>query len=152
MFGKCMYVRILTFFLFVFYHHKVTSASSNKNNISESDVTYSQVWWRILRISALHLPIQSAHTHTHTHTQQYTHTPGAVCSHLCGGTRGAVGGSVSCSRAPSSWYWRWTECWTFTPPPTTIPAGPRLELTTFPLWVRLSTIRPRLPRKVFGKY
>ncbi len=38
--------------------------------ISESDVTYSQVWWPILGIRALHLPIQSAHTQqwTHTHT------------------------------------------------------------------------------------
>ncbi len=41
-------------------------------------------------------PIQSSHTHTHTHT----HTPGAVFSHLCCGTQGTVGGSVSCSRAP----------------------------------------------------
>ncbi len=30
-------------------------------------------------------------------------------------------------------------------PPPTIPAGPRLELATFRLWVQLSTIRPRLP-------
>ncbi len=30
-------------------------------------------------------------------------------------------------------------------PPPTIPAGPRFELTTFCLRVRLSTIRPRLP-------
>ncbi len=35
-------------------------------------------------------------THTHTHCE---HTPGAVGSHLCCGTRGAVGGSVPCSRA-----------------------------------------------------
>ncbi len=62
--------------------------------LSESDVTYSQVWWPILRICALHLPIQSAHTHsTHKHT-------GALGSHLCCGARGAVGGSVPCSRAP----------------------------------------------------
>ncbi len=44
-------------------------------------------------------------THTHTvnthsseHTQQWTHT--AVGSHLCCGARGAVGGSMPCSRAP----------------------------------------------------
>ncbi len=37
---------------------------------SESDVTYGQVWWPILGIRALHLPIQSAHTQqwTHIHT------------------------------------------------------------------------------------
>ncbi len=67
---------------------------------SESDVTYSQVWWPILGIRALYLPIQ-VHTHppvnTHTHRE---HTPRAVDSHLCCGTRGAVGGSVPCSRAP----------------------------------------------------
>ncbi len=67
-----------------------------------SDVTYSQVWWYtqhmwpipiwwpILRIRALHLPIQ-VHTHTHTNTR------GAVGSHLCCGTQGAVGGLVPCS-------------------------------------------------------
>ncbi len=48
--------------------------------LRESDVTYGQVRWPILRICALHLPIQSAHTHTHTHRE---HTDGAVGSHLC---------------------------------------------------------------------
>ncbi len=44
---------------------------------------------------------------THTHNSENTHrehTPGAVGSHLCSGSRGEVGGSVSCSRAPQSWY------------------------------------------------
>ncbi len=84
---------------------------------SECDVTYGQVWWPILGICALHL------THPKcTHTQQWTHThrehtPGAVGSHLCCGTRGAVGGSVPCSRvSPQSWYWGWRERCTFTPP------------------------------------
>ncbi len=31
---------------------------------------------------------------------------------------GAIRGSVSCSRAPQSRYWRWREHWIFTPPPT----------------------------------
>ncbi len=58
---------------------------------------------------------------THTHSSE--HTPGAVGSQCCG-ARGAVGGSVPCSRvSPQSWYWRWREYWLFTPPPT-IPAGP----------------------------
>ncbi len=51
-------------------------------------------------------------THTHTHRE---HTPGAVGSQYCG-ARGAVGGSLPCSRAPQSWYWRWRERCTFTPP------------------------------------
>ncbi len=39
----------------------------------ESDMTYGQIWWPILGIHALHLPIQSVrvHTHTHTHTEQW---------------------------------------------------------------------------------
>ncbi len=43
----------------------------------------------------------------HTHSSEHTH--GAVGSHLCCGARGAVGGSVPCSRAPQSWYWGWRE-------------------------------------------
>ncbi len=60
-------------------------------------------------------PIQSAHTQQWTHTHR-EHTPGAVGSHLCCGARGAVGGSVPCSRAPQSWYWGWRERCTFTSP------------------------------------
>ncbi len=52
------------------------------------------------------------HTHSSEHTP-WTHT-GAVGIHLCCGARGAVGGSVPCSRAPQSWYWGWRECCTFT--------------------------------------
>ncbi len=37
------------------------------------------------------------------------------------------------------------ECWTFTPPPT-IPAGPRIELTTFGLQSDSLIIRPQLSR------
>ncbi len=88
-------------------------------------------------------PIQSAHTqqwtHTHReHTHSSEHTPGAVGSHLCCGARGAVGGSVSCSRTPQSWYWRRRESTVHSLPPPTIPAGPRLELATFRLRVQLS--------------
>ena len=82
-----------------------------------SDVTFSQVWWPILRISALHL------THPKcTHTEQWTHThtvnthPEQWAAILCCGARGAVGGSMPCSRAPKSWYWRWRENCTCTPP------------------------------------
>ncbi len=47
-----------------------------------------------------------------------------------------------CSRAPHHGI---EESTVHSLPPTTIPAGPRLELTTFRLWVWLFTIRPRLP-------
>ncbi len=82
-----------------------------------SEVTCGQVWWPILGICALHLTHPSAHTqqwtNTHTHCE---HTPGAVRSQCCG-ARGAVGGSVPCSRvSPQLWYWRWRERWLFTPP------------------------------------
>ncbi len=97
---------------------------------SESDVTYSQVWWPILGIRALHLPIQSAHTHRE-------HTPGAVGSHLCCGARGAVGGSVPCSRAPQSGYWGWRERCTFTPPTYN---SCRPETRTCNLWITSPTL------------
>ncbi len=71
---------------------------------SESDVTCGQVWLPILGICALHLTHpKCTHTAVNTHTHR-EHTPGAVGSHLCCGARGAVGGSVPCSRAPQSWY------------------------------------------------
>ncbi len=104
------------------------------NSDSDSDVTCGQVWWPILGICALHSTHPSAHTQQWTHTH-HEHTPGAVGSHLCCGARGAVGGSVPCSRAPQSWYWRWRV---HSLPPPTIPAGPRLELATFRLQVWLS--------------
>ncbi len=105
---------------------------------SESYVIYSQVWWPILGIRALPLSIQ-----VHTHSSEHTHTPGAVGSHLCCSAQGAVGGSVPFSRAPRRCIEGGRSAVHSLPPPT-IPAGPRLELTTFRLWVRLSTIRPRL--------
>jgi len=52
-------------------------------------------------------PIQSAHTAVNTHTP-WTHTRS---SHLCCSARGAVGGSVPCSKAPQSWYCQ-PETWT----------------------------------------
>ncbi len=62
--------------------------------LSESDETYGQVWWPILWSHALHL--------THPFILRRP---------------GAVGGSVLCSRvSPQSWYWRWREHCTFTPP------------------------------------
>ncbi len=87
----------------------------------------------ILGICALHLTHpKRARAHTHQWKQTYReHTPRAADSPLCFSTQGEVGGSVPCSRAPQSWYWGWRECWIFTPPPPTVPAGSRLELATF---------------------
>ncbi len=90
------------------------------------------------------LPIQ-----VHTHTQQWTHThrehtPGPVGSHLFCGARGAVGGSVPCSRAPRCDI-EGVESTVHSLPSPTTPAGPRFELATFRLWVWLSNIRPRFP-------
>ncbi len=118
------------------------------------DMMCGQVWCPILGVCALHLTHPSAHTqqwdmkkHTHTHTH-CEHPPWAVGCQCCG-TRGAVGGSVPCSRvSPQSWYWEWRECWPFTPPPPpppTIPAGP--ETRTCNLQVTgYKSIIPRLPQ------
>ncbi len=106
------------------------------------DVTYSQVWWPILGIRALHLThpkcthtAVNTHTHTHIHIP-WTHTRSSGQLFMLR-RPGSSWGFVPCSRAPQSWYWGWRERCTFTPPPT-IPAGPRLELATFRLQVRLS--------------
>ncbi len=57
----------------------------------------------------------------HTHSSE--HTPGAVGSHLCCGTRGAVGGSV-----PGHGIEGGGSAVHSLPPPT-IHAGPRLKLS-----------------------
>ncbi len=98
--------------------------SDTKRRRNKKRKTCGQVWCPILGnlCSAFNPP-------KCTHTVVNTHTPGAVGSQCCGtrgavggfgvllkGTsvvvlkvEGAVGGSVSCSRAPQSWYWRWRE-------------------------------------------
>ncbi len=95
------------------------------------------------------VPIQSAHTqrwtHTHTHRE---HTPGAVGSHFMLRHPGSSWGPVPCSRAPQSWYWRWRECCTFTPPPTYNSCRPYTR--TRDLWVTSPTLKPLghdFPRK-----
>ncbi len=78
-------------------------------------VTYSQVWWPILRIHALHLTHpKCTHTAVNTHTP-WTHTLSSGQSFMLQ-RRGAVGGSVPGLRASQSGYWEWRERWTFTPP------------------------------------
>ncbi len=83
-----------------------------------------------------------------THTVVNTHTP---WTHTQRGGHpfmlwrpGSSWGFGALLKGTSSWYWRWRECCTFTPPLTN-PAGPRFKHATFQLWVQLSTIRPRLP-------
>ncbi len=110
-------------------------------HISESDIQpYSEF---VLYI----LPIQSAHTHTHQWTHTHTHTP---WTH----TRSSEQPFMPCT-APGEQLG--VRClaqghlvvvlkveralYIYSPPLPTIPAGTRLELTTFRLWVRLSTIR-----------
>ncbi len=88
-------------------------------------------------ICAPHLPIQSAHTHRE-------HTPGAVGSHLCCSTRGAVEGLMPCSRALRGIEGGESAVHSLTPP--TIPAGPRLEPATFRLRVWLSNFK--LPQNI----
>ncbi len=89
---------------------------------------------------------------THTHTQQWVvnthceHAPGAVGSH-CSSARGAIGGSVPCSRAPQSWYWRWSSFCSFTIP--TFNPCRTWDSNPLPLDYKSDslTIRPRLPLK-----
>ncbi len=83
-------------------------------------VTYSQVWWPIFGIRALHLPIQ-VHTHSseHTHTQQWTHTPwthtrSSVQSFMLQ-RPGSSWGFSALLKSTSLWYWGWRERCTFTP-------------------------------------
>ncbi len=99
-----------------------------------------QVWWPILGICPLHL------THPSAHSQQWTHTWSSGQPYC--GARGAVGGSVPCSRvSPQSWYWRWREHLLFTPP-TDNPCR-TWESNRQPLGYKSNslTIRPRLPRR-----
>ncbi len=104
----------------------------------EREVVCGQVWWPILGICPLHL------THPSAHSQQWTHTWSSGQPYF--GARGAVGGSVPCSRvSPQSWYWRWREHLLFTPP-TDNPCR-TWESNRQPLGYKSNslTIRPRLP-------
>ncbi len=69
-----------------------------------------------------------------THSK-WTHTQSS--GQPCYSARGAVGGSVPCSRTPQSWYWRRRERWLLLPHQQSLP-DPRFEPTTFGLQVQLS--------------
>ncbi len=97
----------------------------------EGEVVCGQVWWPILGICPLHL------THPSAHSQQWTHTWSSGQPYC--GARGAVGGSVPCSRvSPQSWYWRWREHLLFTPPHLQSLPDLGIEPATFGLQVQLS--------------
>ncbi len=123
----------------LYRYRRKTNSSRGENfywyiandKISPIPTWHGQVWWPILGNCALHLTHPKC---THTHSE---HTPRAVGSHLCCGARGAVGGSVPCSRAPQSWYWRWMERCTFTPP-TYNSCQP--ETRTRNLWIASQTL------------
>ncbi len=111
---------------------------TRKEREREREVVCGQVWWPILGICPLHL------THPSAHSQQWTHTWSSGQPYC--GARGAVGGSVPCSRvSPQSWYWRWREHLLFTPP-TDNPCR-TWESNRQPLGYKSNslTIRPRLP-------
>ncbi len=96
------------------------------------DVTYSQVWWPILGIRALHLPIQ-VHTHSSEHTYTpWTHTRSSGQSFMLR-CSGSSWGSVPCCGIEGG------ESAVHSLPPPTIPAGPRLKLATFRRLFRLSS-------------
>ncbi len=129
--------------LFVIWNLRVTEKIAFKvvqiKKGKEREVVCGQVWWPILGICPLHL------THPSAHSQQWTHTWSSGQPYC--GARGAVGGSVPCSRvSPQSWYWRWREHLLFTPP-TDNPCR-TWESNRQPLGYKSNslTIRPRLPK------
>ncbi len=79
-------------------------------------------------------------TRTHREHTPWTHTQSSGQPFMLRRPRSSWGFGALL-KGTSSWFWGWRERCTLTPPPPTIPAGPRLELATFWLWVRLSTFR-----------
>ncbi len=84
-----------------------------------SEVKWSDVWPSMVthtrNLCSAFNPSKCTHTAVNTHTL-WTHTQSSGQPYCCS-ARGAVGGSVPCSRvSPQSWYWGWRERWLFTPP------------------------------------
>ncbi len=86
-------------------------------NASHNHVKWKWKWRDMWPSMVTHIRnLCSAVNPSKVHTQSSEHTQ-AVGSHLCCGARGAVGGSVPCSRVSAqSWYWGWRERWLFTAP------------------------------------
>ncbi len=77
---------------------------------------------------------------------KWTHTRSS--GQPCYSARGAVGGSVPCSRTPQSWYWRRRERWLFTPPTN----NPCRTWDSNPQPSDSLSIRPRLPPNMLDAY
>ncbi len=86
----------------------------------------------------------------HTHTQQWTHTHTVQWAAIYAAAPGEQLGVQCFAQGHLSRSIEGEESAVHLLPPPTIPAGPRLKLTTFRLWVRLSTIRPRLPHMFYS--
>ncbi len=107
--SMCLLLCVLPALFMVSMDIWITVTANEKKGKREREVVCGQVWWPILGICSLHL------THPSAHSQQWTHTRSSGQPYC--GARGAVGGSVPCSRvSPQSWYWRWREHLLFTPP------------------------------------
>ncbi len=107
----------------------------------ESDLTYGQVWWLILRICALQLThTQSAHTHTavNTHTP-WTHTRSSGQPFMLRhpGSSWGFGALLKCIKGGESTG--------HSLPPPTIPAGPDSNSQPLDYESDSLTIRPCLP-------
>ncbi len=86
-----------------------------------------------------------------TFTHPSAHTPGAVGSHLCCGARGAVGGSVPCSRAPRRGI-EGEESAVYSLPYLQSQQDRDLNLQPFDYETDSLTIRPRHPRRTSTAY
>ncbi len=116
LFRKNSYFKFFEYFIILLFYYIFGQINLNLRVAKYGDTRNS--------CSAFYL--SNAHTHTHTHT--HTHS------------RGAVGGSVPCSRvSPQSWYWRWRERSLSTPPPTT-PASPEIQTHNLGLQARCSIL------------
>ncbi len=103
----------------------VTKFSAKQFFLEESDMTYNQVWWPIIRYCALHLTHpRSAHT-ANTHPEQWA----AIYAGSSWGFGALLKAQLCIECVESAVH--------SLPPPTT-PASPRFELATFQLLVRLS--------------
>ncbi len=101
-------------------------------------VKYSQVWWPILRIFALHITHPKC-THTHTHTAVNTHTVNTHPEQWAAIYAAVPGEQLRClAQEHLSRGIEGGESTGHSLPPPTIPAGPRFELATFGLRVWLS--------------
>ncbi len=95
-------------------------------------MTYSQVWWPILWICALHINPSKVHTH-----RPWTHTRSSGQSFMLQHP-GSSWGFGALLKGTSVVVLKMEESARHSLPPPTIPAGPRLEQANIRLRVRLS--------------